>query len=226
VDMSLVGRKMGNFQIFEWETSWRCRSLYNTDLRKNKRKIYVSQTSFNMSHTKKRTKLNFVPPWHFSPYPRRYFFFESIRVMGNILSHIAIPLNIDYLACIEECLEDENQDKSDCLAGKDRNRHRNRGHALEEVEFLSERDFSSMFHMNRDGFQNLLNRIPLLPDINEQMAKNSYGSIVSKATKLYSTLRYLAGGSFHDICFAWSIAQSTFLYRSSSRSTMAHNESN
>jgi hypothetical protein len=31
VEMSLVGRKMGNFQIFEWET-WRCRSLYNTDL--------------------------------------------------------------------------------------------------------------------------------------------------------------------------------------------------
>jgi hypothetical protein len=50
-----------------------------------------------------------------------------------------------------------------------------------------------------------------MPDTNQQMAKSSSGSSIPNATKLYATLRYLAGGSFHDICFAWGIAKSSFL---------------
>jgi hypothetical protein len=42
------------------------------------------------------------------------------------------------------------------------------------------------------------------------MAISSSGSPISKATTLYATLRYLAGGSFYDICFAWDIGKSTF----------------
>jgi hypothetical protein len=49
-----------------------------------------------------------------------------------------------------------------------------------------------------------------MPDTNQQMAKSSSGSSIPNATKLYATLRYLAGGSFHDICFAWGIAKSSF----------------
>eukprot|EP01039_Chlorochromonas_danica_P011245 gene11245-12544_t len=91
------------------------------------------------------------------------------------------------------------------------NRHRDRGYALTEVTQLSDNMFSTMFRMDREAFNNLLGLVsPFLPDTDEHMAIVSSGSYITKATKLYATLRYLAGGSYIDICFAWGISKASF----------------
>jgi hypothetical protein len=43
-------------------------------------------------------------------------------------------------------------------------------------------------------------------------AKNSSGSEIPTATKVAITLRWLAGGSYIDICFAFGIAPGTFYH--------------
>lgn len=92
-----------------------------------------------------------------------------------------------------------------------RNRHRNRGYAIEEVTHIMESTFSSMFRMSRDGFEELLLLIsPFMHDTDERMAVVSSGSFIAKRTKLFATLRWLAGGSYLDICFAWGISKSAF----------------
>eukprot|EP01036_Dinobryon_divergens_P029172 gene29172-38236_t len=91
------------------------------------------------------------------------------------------------------------------------NRHRNRGFALIEVTHLSDSSFATMFRMSRAGFEELFNLIaPFMHDTNEHMAGVSAGSAISKRTKLYATLRWLAGGSYLDICFAWGLSKSAF----------------
>mmetsp|Transcript_27898 Transcript_27898/g.38425 ORF Transcript_27898/g.38425 Transcript_27898/m.38425 type:complete len:142 (-) Transcript_27898:279-704(-) len=67
-----------------------------------------------------------------------------------------------------------------------------------------------MFRITRGGFEELLALIsPFMHDTDEYAIYSS-GSSISKRTKLYVTLRWLAGGSYLDICFAWGIAESTF----------------
>jgi len=91
------------------------------------------------------------------------------------------------------------------------NRHRNRAFALNEVNFLNESEFLKLFRMNRQDFENLLNLIsPFMDDSNEGMATRSSGSTVTIQTKLYVTLRWLAGGQYQDLCFAWGISSSLF----------------
>ncbi len=68
-----------------------------------------------------------------------------------------------------------------------------------------------MFRMKRDSFEKLYNTLePLLYAPNEAMAQRSSGSTVSKKTKLYCTLRWLAGGSNLDICLAYGVSWSSF----------------
>ena len=65
-----------------------------------------------------------------------------------------------------------------------------------------------MFKVSRAGFEELLEIIsPFMHDTNKVMAMRSSGSVVSKRTKLYATLRWCAGGSYLDICFAWGISK-------------------
>eukprot|EP00981_Chlorochromonas_danica_P014836 scaffold9059_cov170-Ochromonas_danica.AAC.2 len=93
------------------------------------------------------------------------------------------------------------------------NHHRDRGYALTEVNHLSDAMFSTMFRMDRAAFASLLRLVsPFLPDIDEHMAIVSSGSYITKATKLYATLRYLAGGSYIDICFVWGISKTSFFH--------------
>ncbi len=51
---------------------------------------------------------------------------------------------------------------------------------------------------------------PHLVERNEVKAKNSSGSSVTPKTRLAVTLRWLAGASHLDLCFAWGVAHSTF----------------
>jgi len=91
------------------------------------------------------------------------------------------------------------------------NRHRDRGYALREVTYLSDSMFASMFRLSREGFEELLTLLtPFMYESRVLMAKASSGSNISLRTKLYVTLRWLAGGSYLDICFAWGISPSAF----------------
>lgn len=92
-----------------------------------------------------------------------------------------------------------------------KNRHRNRGHALNEIDHVSEKTFSKMFRMDRASFGLLLGKVsPFLQDTDEERAIQSSGAVVTKQTKLYATLRWLAGGSYLDICFGWGLAEGSF----------------
>ena len=65
--------------------------------------------------------------------------------------------------------------------------------------------------MSRVAFNSLLDLItPFLHNTNEEMGRRSSSSFISNETKLYTMLRWLAGGSFIDICFAWGISKSSF----------------
>ena len=91
------------------------------------------------------------------------------------------------------------------------NRRRDRGYAQVEVDELSDSNFITMFRMNRENFERLLRLIsPILHESDEAMAMLSSGSTITKRTKLYATLRWLAGGSYLDICFAWGISYTSF----------------
>lgn len=71
--------------------------------------------------------------------------------------------------------------------------------------------FKRMFRMDRSTFDELLEIItPHLVHRDEVKARNSSGSHIPPKIRLAVTLRWLAGASHLDLCFAWGIAHSTF----------------
>jgi hypothetical protein len=133
----------------------------------------------------------------------KFFFNKNLRFLNS--SALNLPLIETLSAHIVQ--------KARLVSKKRKvgNRERDRGYALREVEALSEENFMKMFRMNRAGFALLLEKVaPFIKDTDEAMAKVSSKSCITKATKLYCTLRWLAGGSYIDICFAWGIAKGSF----------------
>ena len=81
--------------------------------------------------------------------------------------------------------------------GRARNIQRDRNFALRHMAELRETNFKRMFRLSRTSFQLLLDKIsPHLPKISKIHAIRSSGSCISNITRLASTLRYLAGGSY------------------------------
>jgi hypothetical protein len=93
------------------------------------------------------------------------------------------------------------------------NRKRNRGYGLKEMDLLSDNDFKRMFRLSRNAFNFLFE---ILQDAyiesDEIKAKASSGSTISLRTKLAVSLRWLAGGSYLDLCFAFGIAKGSFFH--------------
>ena len=67
-----------------------------------------------------------------------------------------------------------------------------------------------MFRMSRGSFADLEEELDPFLRRDEMKATASSGSPISTRTRLAVTLRWLAGGSHIDLCFAWGIAHSTF----------------
>ncbi len=67
---------------------------------------------------------------------------------------------------------------------KPRNRHRNRGFALEEMDIISADEFKSMFRIDRLTFDEIQEMIDPILKKNEIMAIKSSGSVISTRTKL------------------------------------------
>lgn len=128
--------------------------------------------------------------------------------MGNLLKlAIIAPLINQWLTWLLE--QEAKKLKPKRIYG---NRNRNRGYALEEVKHLSEKDFKKMFRMKRLSFRKLLNFItPHMPtEGNQKFAELSSGSPITNETKLYCALRWLAGGSYLDIIFAFGVSKTAF----------------
>lgn len=95
---------------------------------------------------------------------------------------------------------------------KARNMHRSRGFALTMLKNgeITGSNFRRMFRMDRDSFFELVEKLDGIIKIDTQMAINSSGSPISNVCRLAATLRWLAGASYLDLCWAWGIAHGTF----------------
>jgi hypothetical protein len=88
-----------------------------------------------------------------------------------------------------------------------------RGYAVEEMDQIDPSLFKRMFRIDRATFDEVLKRIaPHLRCRNEVKAANSSGTPIQMKTRLAVTLRWLAGASYLDLCFAWGVATSTFYH--------------
>lgn len=93
---------------------------------------------------------------------------------------------------------------------KPRNRHRNRGYAIQEMDNLPDELVRRMFRVDRATFALLEAEIESFIQRDEVKAKASSGSAITTRTRLAVTLRWLAGGHYIDLCFAWGISKSAF----------------
>jgi hypothetical protein len=67
-----------------------------------------------------------------------------------------------------------------------------------------------MFRIDRATFDVVLSGMESDFTINATKAGNSSGEPISLMTRLAVSLRWLAGGSYLDLCFAWGVGTSTF----------------
>ena len=87
------------------------------------------------------------------------------------------------------------------------NKRRDRGFALSQMEELSDDEFRRMFRLSRPAFDALLEKISDDFGVRSvSFAECSNRSRISPKTRLAVTLRWLAGGSYLDICFAFGVA--------------------
>ena len=93
---------------------------------------------------------------------------------------------------------------------KPANSHRNRGYAIEEFDRLDPDTFKKMFRLDRPTFELILEKIHNRINREETYSISSSGQPISTTTRLVVTLRWLAGGSHLDLCFAWGISKTSF----------------
>jgi hypothetical protein len=96
---------------------------------------------------------------------------------------------------------------------KPRNMHRNRGFAIEEMNNLKLNQpavFKRMFRMDVASFDELVELLDPVLKKSERFSIISSGSAISTETRLAVTLRWLAGGSYIDLCFAWGLSKASF----------------
>ena len=129
--------------------------------------------------------------------------FKSVLANKDILVALLQP-TIDKI--IEE---DDPRQYSD---RKHAPRHRDRSYALKEMDSLTDSQFTTMFRLNRQTFYWLLFKIKPLLTAKGSLYNNTYHSehVVDVKTKLAVTLRWLAGGSYLDICFAFGLSNGSF----------------
>ena len=96
--------------------------------------------------------------------------------MGNMLCDETNVAMLPYV--ISSCNSKTSTKAKKRRFGRSRNRRRPRGFALEEVNNLSDANFTSMFRISRDGFEQLFTLIsPFLPETDAYMAHVSSGSL-------------------------------------------------
>lgn len=143
---------------------------------------------------------------------------HSHSIMGNLDS---TPICADILQEVisEEVSYDEEEENNGVPNTRrpysnrtSAPRTRNRAYALEEMDALNEKEFTRMFRLNRQKFYWLLEKVtPLIAGHASQDGHRYHTDReISPKTKLACTLRFLAGGSYLDICFAFGVSTSIF----------------
>eukprot|EP01138_Halocafeteria_seosinensis_P009305 gb/GECG01009509.1/.p1 GENE.gb/GECG01009509.1/~~gb/GECG01009509.1/.p1 ORF type:complete len:440 (+),score=36.00 gb/GECG01009509.1/:1-1320(+) len=90
------------------------------------------------------------------------------------------------------------------------NVQRNRVYGEETMGQLSDHHFRRMFRLSRTAFNALLEKIQDDLQVHGKNAENGSGSPISPCTRLAVALRWLAGGSYIDICFEFGIGLGSF----------------
>lgn len=85
-----------------------------------------------------------------------------------------------------------------------------RKYGVRRMDRLSERDFRKMFRVSKTRFDFLLDLITPHIVRNEVKGANSSAQPIKPKTRLAATLRWLAGGSYHDICELYSVSRASF----------------
>lgn len=115
---------------------------------------------------------------------------------------------------IDICNENnESKEKRKLSTRASAPRERNRGFAVKEMEILSDKEFTRMFRLSRSAFEWLLAKIAHHIQPQASLRNNVYHNLkreIPPRTRLAVTLRWLAGGSYLDICFAFGISSSSF----------------
>lgn len=130
---------------------------------------------------------------------------------GNIIKIVRESKRLrDIVLGEEEMNKRQNPTR---LNAKDR--ARNPGYALEQMSILERfcpKEFTRMFRLNPASFSTLLNKVSNIIDKpGKKDVKNFQNQdYVQPKTRLAVSLRWLAGGSVHDICFAFGVAIGTF----------------
>jgi hypothetical protein len=81
------------------------------------------------------------------------------------------------------------------------------------MDELSDSEFTRMFRMSRISFYKLLDLITSKISVDTQKAINSSGSAICAKARLAATIRWLAGGSYLDICLCYGLDPSNFFNR-------------
>jgi len=93
---------------------------------------------------------------------------------------------------------------------------RNRGYAIGEMNALTGNQFQRMFRLSKPAFNHVLRLItPLIRSKVKLYAGGKYHKQlepIPPKVKLAATLRWLAGGSYLDICFAFGLSSSIFYH--------------
>jgi hypothetical protein len=122
-----------------------------------------------------------------------------------LMKHLSSLININEPTAF--VIAQRTIKKTNEMKVRERNKIRIRNAALYNMSTMSSTNFRRMFRLSRDAFEILLERISVIDlERDETRAVRSSGSPITLRTKLACTLRFLAGGSYLDICFAFGVA--------------------
>ena len=94
---------------------------------------------------------------------------------------------------------------------REANKRRNREFALHAIEHMPDEEFKRMFRMSRFTFETLIAKLmDRWDEVDVTQAARSSGSHICLRTRLACTLRWMAGGSYLDICFEFGISRGAF----------------
>jgi hypothetical protein len=136
---------------------------------------------------------------------------HTYKMNDNIGSFLATHPELLGQTFMEEMQNTYKVPKGNLSRRRAAPRNRNRGYALQEMDNLSASEFRRMFRLSREAFYWLLLKLKmdLQPKASLRQRLHFDREITAK-TKLAITLRWLAGGSYLDIYFAFGVAISTF----------------
>ena len=159
--------------------------------------------------------LRFFDSFKFSDFK----FVSYIDISNRWLERVMIQLGLAPLdpEVLREALRQRSVASKSKIRRRTKNRHRNRGFMLNEMEVISELEFKKMFRMSRSSFTYLLSEIDSKTNHTEseesiRNAVNSSGSALSKKAKLgklmfkakLGTFGIAIGSFFHEYGPLWN----------------------